>query len=70
VVVAVEARLLDDAFRPLAQPGKQSNQVPEGTLVYVRAERDGRYRVEWGVLEGWIDAGQVRLLATKSSAEP
>jgi hypothetical protein len=67
VVVTGEARLLDDDFRPLAQSAKQSNAVPEGTLVYVRAERAGRYRVEWGVLEGWIDAGQLRLLATNST---
>lgn len=67
VVVTREARLLGDDFRPLALSGKQSNQVPEGSLVYVREERDGRYRVEWGVLEGWMDAGQLRLLAARPS---
>jgi hypothetical protein len=67
VVVTSEARLLDDDFRALAQSAKQSNTVPEGSLVYVRAERAGRYRVEWGALEGWIDAGQLRLLSTSST---
>lgn len=67
VVVAPEARWLDEAGRPATRPGRQANVVPEGSLVYVRAEREGRYRIEWGSLEGWVNAPQVRILADQSS---
>lgn len=64
VVVANEARWRDESGRPVSQPGKQSNTVPEGSLVYVLEERGGRYRIEWGILDGWVDATELRLLAT------
>lgn len=67
VVVVSEVRLLDADFRPLKVSAKQSNAVPEGSLVHVRGERAGHYHVEWGALSGWVDGSALRLLATRPS---
>lgn len=61
VVVVPEARLLDEAGRPLAvASGGDSNVVPEGAEVYVLDRRGGLDRVEWGTTDGYVVAGQVR----------
>jgi hypothetical protein len=61
VVVVPEARLLDDAGRPLAAPASgESNVVPEGAEIYVLERRGGLDRVEWGTTDGYLVAGQVR----------
>jgi hypothetical protein len=61
VVVVPEARLLDDAGRPLAAPASgESNVVPEGAEIYVLERHGGLDRVEWGTTDGYVIAGQVR----------
>jgi hypothetical protein len=70
VVVANEARWLEADGRPAARRGRDSNVIPEGALVYVTEEREGRLRVEWGSLEGWVNASQLRLLATERPEPP
>jgi hypothetical protein len=67
VIVAEEARLLDEAGKPLPQKrgAADSVTVPEGATVYVLERRPSFYRVEWGSSEGWITPGQVRILATR-----
>lgn len=62
VIVAPEARWLTEDGRAAPRVGP-SNVIPEGALVHVRAERNGRYQVEWGSLEGWVQGTQVRILA-------
>jgi hypothetical protein len=64
VVVAPEARLADEQGRPLrASRGKEDTTLaPEGATVYVREQRDGRCLVEWGSADGWLSAGDLRLL--------
>jgi len=66
VVVAEEARLLDETGKPLPQKRGAADSVivPEGASVYVLERRPALYRVEWGSGEGWVTPGQVRLLAT------
>lgn len=61
VVVVPEARLLDEQGRPLPPRGQEPNEIPEGASVFVR-QRGGQYwQVEWGTVDGWVAAGQVRL---------
>jgi hypothetical protein len=60
VVIADEARLLDDAGAAITGPG---SVVPEGAMVRVVDQRGTLARVEWGTLEGWLSLGQLRLLA-------
>ena len=62
VVVVPEARLLDDAGRPLpvAANTTETNVVPEGAEVYVLEQRGALDRVEWGTTDGFVIAGQVR----------
>jgi hypothetical protein len=67
VVVVPEARLLDDTGRPLAVRAPNPSAVQEGALVYVHEQRDGRAHVEWGALDGWVDASQLRILKTRSA---
>ncbi len=64
VIVAEEARLLDESGKPLPQKrgAADSVVVPEGATVYVLERRPTLYRVEWGSGEGWITPGQVRVL--------
>jgi hypothetical protein len=60
VVVVPEARLLDEAGRPLPMtPNTDSNVVPEGAEVYVLEHHGGLDRVEWGTTDGFVVAGQV-----------
>jgi len=67
VIVADEARLLDETGKPLPQKrgAADSVTVPEGATVYVLERRPTLYRVEWGSSEGWLTPGQVRILATR-----
>jgi hypothetical protein len=67
VIVADEARLLDEAGKPLPQKrgSAESVTVPEGASVYVLERKPTLYRVAWGSSEGWLDPGQVRILATR-----
>jgi hypothetical protein len=69
VVVVPEARLLDAEGRALAVRAPNPSAVQEGSLVYVREQREGRAHVEWGAVEGWVTASQLRLLQTPF-AEP
>jgi len=61
VVVVSEARLLDESGRPLPQAA-ESSVAPEGAEVYVLEHRGGLSRIEWGSMEAWVVAGQVREL--------
>lgn len=71
VVVVPEARLLDDAGRPLANPPSgESNVVPEGAEIYVLERRGGLDHVEWGTTDGYLIAGQVREVEPHASARP
>ena len=68
VIVADEARLLDESGKPLPQKrgsAADSVTVPEGASVYVLERRPTLYRVAWGSSEGWLSPGQVRILATR-----
>ena len=67
VIVADEARLLDETGKPLPQKrgSADSVSVPEGASVYVLERRPTLYRVAWGSSEGWLNPGQVRILATR-----
>lgn len=63
VVVAPEARFLDESGRPLPNAGGTDGSVaPEGAELYVLEHRGGLARVEWGSNEAWVVAGQVREL--------
>lgn len=70
VVVVPEARLLDQSGRPLAVRASSPGAVQEGALVYVHEQRDGRARIEWGALDGWVEASQLRVLMTRASGAP
>jgi len=67
VIVADEARLLDESGKPLPQKrgAADSVTVPEGASVFVLERRPTLFRVEWGASQGWLTPGQVRLLATR-----
>jgi tetratricopeptide (TPR) repeat protein len=67
VVVAPEARLLDENGRPVVQKNGEPEHVvmAEGTSVYVRERRGTLARIEWGSTEAWVDASQLRVLATR-----
>jgi len=67
VIVADEARLQDETGKPLPQKrgSADSVTVPEGASVYVLERRPTAYRVAWGSSEGWLNPGQVRILATR-----
>ncbi|HEY3667888.1 MAG TPA: hypothetical protein VGL19_17925 [Polyangiaceae bacterium] len=67
VIVADEARLLDESGKPLPQRAGAADSVtiPEGASVYVLERRPALFRVEWGSSEGWLTPGQVRILATR-----
>lgn len=65
VVVVAEARLTNEAGRPLpSKRGADSTSVPEGATVYVRERREGRCLVEWGSTDGWLSQSDLRLLST------
>jgi hypothetical protein len=63
VVVVDEARLLDEAGRPLQSRTADSHVVPEGADVVLLERRAGLARIEWGSTEGWVIGGQVREVA-------
>ena len=63
VVVVEEARLLDEAGRPLQGRIAEGNVVPEGADVVLLERRAGLARIEWGSSEGWVVGGQVREVA-------
>jgi hypothetical protein len=67
VVVAEEARLLDEAGKPLPQkPGSaDSMTIPEGASVYVLERRPTLDRIEWGSSQGWVTPGQIEILAVR-----
>lgn len=63
VVVVDEARLLDEAGRPLQGRIAEGNVVPEGANVVLLERRAGLARIEWGSTEGWVVGGQIREVA-------
>jgi hypothetical protein len=65
VVVVSDARLLDGSGRrlPTQRGNPDSTTAPEGAMVYVLEETEGRCRVEWGNTEGWLSRSDVQLLA-------
>jgi hypothetical protein len=66
VVVAPEARFLDEAGRPLPGGGSSdASSAPEGAELYVLEHRGGLARIEWGSSEAWVVAGQLRELAER-----
>lgn len=66
VVVASEARLLDESGRPLAVQQGEAELIPEGARVWVTDRRGGLSRVEWGSTEGYVVAGQLRELPVRA----
>ncbi len=67
VIVADEARLLDESGKPLPQRSGAADSVtiPEGASVYVLERRPALFKVEWGSGGGWLTPGQVRVLASR-----
>ena len=67
VVVADEARLLDETGKPLTQKRGSADSVviPEGASVYVLERRANLCRVEWGPTKAWLSASQLRVLANR-----
>jgi len=65
VVVVGDARLLDEAGKPLVQKGGVPEHVsmPEGTTLFVQERRGELSRIEWGSTEAWVQSAQVRVLA-------
>lgn len=69
VVVVEEARLLGGdgqalkVARGASTLGETSDRVPEGTLVFIRAERGALLQIEWGDHDAWLNARDVRRLA-------
>ncbi|MEZ4219780.1 MAG: hypothetical protein R3B13_02545 [Polyangiaceae bacterium] len=63
VVVVPEARLLNAAGVPVAAKGGDPGAIPEGESVFVREQVGATHRVEWGSVEGYVSAGQLRFLA-------
>lgn len=61
VVVASEARLLDETGKPKAMRG--ANAVIEGESVYVVGERGALAKIEWGTTEGYVNRSQLMLLS-------
>jgi hypothetical protein len=68
VVVVTEARLLDADGRALPVRSDSPSALPEGVLVYVHQQKDGRAQVEWGTLSGWVESSSLRVLATQPSS--
>jgi len=70
VVIVEEARLLDGQGRPVnvaRGPSAQDamgDRVPEGSLVYIAEARGALVKVEWGDGMAWLNAAQVRRLAS------
>jgi hypothetical protein len=72
VVIVEEARLLDGSGRPVSGargPSAQDavgDRVPEGSLVYIAESRGALVKVEWGDDMAWLNAAQVRRIASPS----
>ena len=70
VVIVQEARLLDGEGRPVSSARGPSaldaagDRVPEGSLVYIAESRGALVKVEWGDDVAWLNASQVRKIAT------
>jgi len=70
VVIVEEARLLDPEGRPVSGARGPSaldaagDRVPEGSLVYIAEARGALVKVEWGDGVAWLNAAQVRKIAT------
>ena len=70
VVVVEEARLLDAEGRPFSGAraastlGESATRAPEGTLVHISGARGALLEVEWGDASAWLNARDVRRLAT------
>ena len=62
VVIAEEARLLDESGRPINVKKGESDFIPEGARVWVTDRKGALSRVEWGSTEGFVVAGQLREL--------
>ena len=60
VVVASEARLLDETGKPKTFRG--TSAVVEGESVYVVGERGALAKIEWGTAEGYVNRSQLMLL--------
>jgi tetratricopeptide (TPR) repeat protein len=71
VVIVEEARLVDAGGRPLSSArgpsalGEAGDRVPEGAVVHVAESRGGLVLVEWGDVEAWLNAEQLRRLAVR-----
>ena len=67
VIVAEEARLLDESGKPLPQRSGAADSVtvPEGASLYVLERRPTLDRVEWGTTEAWLNPGQIQILASR-----
>jgi hypothetical protein len=65
VVVASEARLLDESGTPLQKKDGVPEHVaiPEGASVELYERRGQLARVEWGTTMAWVSLGQLRVLA-------
>jgi hypothetical protein len=63
VVIAEDARLLNDQGLPMVATGSLTNEVPEGARVDVLGNRGRLAHVAWGGADGWVFSAQLRLLA-------
>lgn len=64
VVVASDARLLDEAGKPLVQKGGEPEHLsmPEGASLFVHERNNELLGVEWGTTRAWVQAAQVRVI--------
>ncbi|HLV21159.1 MAG TPA: hypothetical protein VKZ49_09765 [Polyangiaceae bacterium] len=62
VVVAPEARLLDESGRPISNKDAAHVVVPEGAAVHLLERRGQLGRIQWGTTEAWVPISQVRVL--------
>lgn len=75
VVIVEEARLLDAQGRPASSRraastlGEAADRVPEGALVHVVETRGGLVRIEWGDADAWLNARELRRLATPPATD-
>lgn len=71
VVIVEAARVVDASGRPAvgsrgpSSRGAAGDRIPEGSLVHVAESRGGLVKVEWGDAEVWLNAQQLRRLASR-----